>query len=84
MGKIIRIILIELFSFFSRISTKGDDTQSINTVKSNEDGLFVKRLRSLFPAIEIKVEHVRFFVEFIFFFIEIFFFLLKGSNICWT
>ncbi|CAF1000290.1 unnamed protein product, partial [Adineta steineri] len=41
------------------ISTKGDDTQSVNTIKSNEDGLFVKRLRSLFPAIEIKIEHGR-------------------------
>jgi len=47
------------FVFRLRISSKGDDTQSVNTVKSNEDGLFVKRLRSLFPAIEIKVEHVR-------------------------
>lgn len=47
------------FFFCLRISNKGDDTQSVNTVKSNEDGLFVKRLRSLFPAIEIKVEHVR-------------------------
>lgn len=28
-------------------------------MKSNEDGLFVKRLRSLFPAIEIKIDHVR-------------------------
>ncbi|CAF1506567.1 unnamed protein product, partial [Rotaria sordida] len=41
------------------ISTKGDDTQSENTIKSNEEGLFVKRLRNLFPAIEIKVEHGR-------------------------
>ncbi|CAF4971055.1 unnamed protein product, partial [Rotaria sp. Silwood1] len=41
------------------ISTKGDDSQSENTVKSNEEGLFVKRLRNLFPAIEIKVEHGR-------------------------
>ena len=46
-------------SLLLRISNKGDDTQSVNTVKSSEDGLFVKRLRSLFPAIEIKVEHVR-------------------------
>jgi hypothetical protein len=35
-----------------------DDTQSVNTNKSNEEGIFIKRLRSLFPAIEIKVEHV--------------------------
>ncbi|CAF3280350.1 unnamed protein product [Rotaria socialis] len=41
------------------ISTKGDDTQSVNTIKSSEDGLFVTRLRNLFPAIEIKVEHGR-------------------------
>ena len=41
------------------ISNKGDDTQSFNTIKSSEDGMFVKRLRSLFPAIEIIVEHVR-------------------------
>ena len=41
------------------ISNKADDTQSFNTMKSSEDGLFVKRLRSLFPAIEIIVEHVR-------------------------
>lgn len=40
------------------ISNKGDDTQSVNTIKSSEDGVFVKRLRNLFPAIEIKVEHV--------------------------
>ncbi|CAF1669939.1 unnamed protein product, partial [Adineta ricciae] len=39
------------------ISSKGDDTQSVNTLKNSEDGLFVKRLRSLFPAIEIKIEH---------------------------
>jgi len=45
--------------FFFSISNKADDTQSENTVKTNEEGLFVKRLRSLFPAIEIKVEHVR-------------------------
>jgi len=53
---------LDFFSFlFERISTKVEDTQSVNTVKSAEEGIFVKRLRSLFPAIEIKVEHVSFF-----------------------
>jgi hypothetical protein len=58
-----------------RISNKPDDTQSVNTIKSNEDGLFVKRLRSLFPAIEIKIEHVCIlFLFLIYFFILILFF----------
>ena len=47
-------------TFFQRISNKPDDAQSVNAMKNNGDGLFVKRLRSLFPAIEIKIEHVRF------------------------
>ncbi|CAF3740732.1 unnamed protein product [Rotaria sordida] len=41
------------------ISTKSDDTQSQNTVKSNEEGFLIQSLRSLFPAIEIKVDHGR-------------------------
>ena len=35
-----------------------DDNQSINTVKSSEEKTFVDKLRNLFPAIEIRVEHV--------------------------
>jgi hypothetical protein len=58
----ITYVFISHISFVDRISNKGDDTQSINTVKSSEDGLFVKRLRSLFPAVEIKVEHVNRFL----------------------
>lgn len=45
---------------------KADDAQSVNTMKNNEDGLFVKRLRSLFPAIEIKIEHVCFHFHLVF------------------
>jgi hypothetical protein len=79
MGKL-RKKLINYFILFYRISNKGDDTQSVNTVKSSEDGLFVKRLRSLFPAIEIKIEHVS-----LSFFISFFAYVLfLGSNICWT
>ncbi|CAF3993537.1 unnamed protein product [Rotaria sp. Silwood2] len=40
-------------------STKTDDTQSVNTVKGNEEGFLVQSLRSLFPAIEIKIQHGR-------------------------
>ena len=66
--------------FFQRISNKPEDAQSVNTMKSNEDGLFVKRLRSLFPAIEIKIDHVR-IVDLS---LILFSFFPLGSNICWT
>ena len=42
----------------SSLSPRVEDAQSVNTVKNGDEGLFVKRLRSLFPAIEIKVDHV--------------------------
>jgi hypothetical protein len=64
-----------------RISNRPDDTQSVNTIKSNEDGLFVKRLRSLFPAIEIKIEHVCILFFYLFLHSH---FILQGSNISWT
>jgi hypothetical protein len=57
-------ISFEKFCF--SLSSRVEDTQSNNTVKNNDEGLFVKRLRSLFPAIEIKVEHVRFSRIFLF------------------
>jgi hypothetical protein len=64
MGKkqaINRVFYLNFF-LFERISTKVEDTQSVNTVKSAEEGIFVNSLRSLFPSIEIKVEHVSFFL----------------------
>ncbi len=66
------LILLNIsLKFLFSLSSKVEDTQSVKSVKNNDEGLFVKRLRSLFPAIEIKVEHVRFF--------RIFFF--RGMNI---
>jgi len=47
------------FIFLKRIPSKVEETQSVNAVKTTEEGLFIKRLRSLIPAVEIKVDHVR-------------------------
>ncbi|CAF1031213.1 unnamed protein product [Adineta ricciae] len=41
------------------LSGKADDTQSVNTTKGNDESNFVNSLRSLFPSVEIKVEHGR-------------------------
>ncbi|UJR36630.1 hypothetical protein I4U23_029350 [Adineta vaga] len=41
------------------LSPKIEDAQSINTVKSNDEGTFLNYLRSLFPSVEIKVDRGR-------------------------
>ncbi|CAF4261605.1 unnamed protein product [Rotaria magnacalcarata] len=41
------------------ISTKTDESSNVNTTNNNEEGFLAQSLRSLFPAIEIKVDHGR-------------------------
>ncbi|CAF3490546.1 unnamed protein product [Rotaria socialis] len=43
----------------SGISTKVDESSNVNTINNNEERFFVQSLRSLFPAIEIKVDYGR-------------------------
>ncbi|CAF5188464.1 unnamed protein product, partial [Rotaria magnacalcarata] len=45
--------------YFSSISTKTDESSNVNTTNNNEEGFLAQSLRSLFPAIEIKVDHGR-------------------------
>ena len=54
-----------MLCFSKRLSASVEDTQSVKTTKGNDECNFVNSLRSLFPSVEIKVEHVSFFFKFI-------------------